>query len=78
MVFHSFESNDEESLDKVRDFFSPGHVDHSVRQAIQVCWMALPSYKRNVEELERQFRRIVDRALKDLREDDQQFRTPPG
>ena len=75
MAFHSFDHNDEESSDKMRDFFGPGQVDHAVRQAIHMCWMMLPNENRNVDELERQFRRIVDRALKDLREDDQQFGT---
>ena len=73
MVCEQFDPNDEESFDKMRDFFNPSQVDHSVRQALQMCWMMLPSDKRNVDELERHFRRIVDRALKDLREDDQAF-----
>ena len=73
MAFHEFDPNDEESLDKMREFFNPSQVDHSVRQALQMCWMMLPSDKRNADELERQFRRIVDRALKDMREDDQAF-----
>ena len=54
-------------------FFGPGHVDHSIRQAIQVCWMALPKDRQNVEEVERQIRRLVDRAIKDLREDREAF-----
>jgi len=73
MAFHEFDPSDEESLDKMRDFFSPSQVDHSVRQALQMCWMMLANDKRNADELERQFRRIVDRALKDMREDDQAF-----
>lgn len=54
-------------------FFGPGHVDQTIRQAIQVCWMALPKDKRNVEDVESQIRRLVDRALKDLREDCEAF-----
>jgi hypothetical protein len=73
MAFQEFDPNDEESLDKMRDFFNPSQVDHSVRQALQMCWIILPKDKRNADELERQFRRIVDRALKDMREDDQAF-----
>ena len=30
--------------------------------------MVLPKEKRNVDEVERQIRRVVDRALRDLRE----------
>jgi hypothetical protein len=75
MAFHQFDASDEESFDKMRDFFSPAQVDQSVRHALQMCWMMLPSDKRNADELERQFRRIVDRALKDMREDDEAFGT---
>jgi hypothetical protein len=35
--------------------------------------MALPKERRNPDELERQIRRLVDRALKDFREDCQAF-----
>lgn len=73
MAFEKFDPNDEESFDKMREFFNPSQVDQSVRHALQICWMMLPNDKRNVDELERQFRRIVDRALKDMCEDDQAF-----
>ena len=73
MECHKFEPNDEESFDKMRNFFSPSQVDESVRQALQMCWMMLPNDRRNADELERQFRRIVERAIKDMREDDQAF-----
>ena len=70
MAFQTFDPDDEESFDKMRDLFSPAQVDQSVRQALQLCWMMLPQDKRNVDELELQFRRIVDRALENIREDD--------
>ena len=73
MAYQQFDPGDEESFDKMRDFFSPAQADQSVRQALHICWMMLPKEKRTVDELERQFRRIVDRALKDAREDDQAF-----
>ncbi|QDV15619.1 hypothetical protein Pan153_02350 [Gimesia panareensis] len=73
MVFQPLDPGDEESFDKMRDFFSPTQVDQSVRHALQLCWMMLPRDKRNAAELEREFRRIVDRALANLREDDQAF-----
>jgi hypothetical protein len=69
---------DEGSLDKMREMFGPSQIDHFVRQAIQFCWMGLPKEKRNVDELERQIRRIVDRALRDVREDFDQFFGKPG
>jgi hypothetical protein len=57
-------------------FFGPGHADQSVRQALQACWMMLPKDRRNPEETERQFRRLVERALKDFRDDVQAFGPP--
>src|SRR5687767_6356874 len=59
-----FKSDDPDAADKMREMFSPGQIDQSVRQAIQMCWMMLPQGTKTVEELEKQFRRIVDRALK--------------
>ena len=72
-MMNYFDASDEESFDKMREFFSPAQVDQSVRQALQMCWMMLPKDKRNADELENQFRRIVNRAFKDMREDDQAF-----
>jgi len=63
----------EEGAEKLREFFSPSQIDRQIRQAIQFCWMALPKEKRNVDEVERQIRRLVDRALRDLREDFDEF-----
>ena len=55
------------------DFFGPGQVDQLIRQALQCCWMALPKEKRNIDEVERQMKRLVDRAVRDLREDREAF-----
>jgi hypothetical protein len=63
----------EDAAEKMADFFGPGQVDQFVRQAIQTCWMALPKDRKTPDELEKQVRRIVDRALKDFREDSEQF-----
>ncbi len=63
-----------ESAENFRQFFNPAQVDTMIRQAIQFCWTMLPKEKRNVEEMERQIRRMVDRALRDWREDEQEFR----
>ena len=68
-----FEANDPEAGDKMRKMFSPSQVDEQIRQAIQFCWMMLPEDKRTIDELEKQLRRIVDRAIKDFREDAQAF-----
>jgi hypothetical protein len=64
---------DENAMDKMSEMFGPGHVDQTVRGAIQACWMALPKDRRNADELEKQIRRLVDRAIRDFREDSAQF-----
>jgi hypothetical protein len=62
------------AMDTMYDMMGPGHVDQFVRQAISQLWMVLPEGRRTVDEVEKQFRRIVDRALKDQREDAAAFR----
>lgn len=71
-----YSSGDEESRKKMREMFGPGQVDQSVRQSMHMCWMMLPDDAKTVDELEKQFRRIVDRAIKDLREDSVAFGLP--
>jgi protein-arginine kinase activator protein McsA len=71
-----FDNNDPETPNKLRAMFGPSQVDQSVRQAIQFCWMMLPDDAKSVDELEKQFRRIVDRAIQDLRDDASAFGLP--
>lgn len=66
-------SDDPDANNKMRQMMGPGHVDHQVRQTLQLCWMILPDDKKTIDELEQQFRRIVDRAFRDLREDAEAF-----
>jgi hypothetical protein len=74
MVFQkSCTASGEEAAEQMADFFSPAQVDQSIRQAVQFCWMSLPKERRNADELERQMRRLIDRALKDFREDCEAF-----
>jgi ATP-dependent Clp protease ATP-binding subunit ClpC len=56
-----------------RPLFSPNDPDQDVRHAIKSCWAALPEEVRNVNEVERQVHRIVDRALRDFRDDFEEF-----
>ena len=55
--------------EKIRAFMGPGQIDASVRQTLQMLWMIMPPDRRNVDAVEQEFRRVVDRALRDLRED---------
>jgi hypothetical protein len=69
----ALDPKDPDAMKRMRELFSPQQVDHQIRQAIQFCWMSLPPEQQNVEEVEKQIRRIVDRALRDLREDANTF-----
>jgi hypothetical protein len=69
----SCNENPEEARKMMRDMMGPGHVDQSIRMAIQHCWMMLPDEKKNAAGLETEIRRLVDRALKDFKEDAQAF-----
>jgi len=48
----------------------PGHLAQMVGQAIQTCWMSLPKKRRTIDDLEKEFRRLVDRAFQNIREDE--------
>lgn len=50
-------------------------VDQRLRECLQYLWMSLPKERANLEELECQFKRLSERALRDFREDAQQFTT---
>ena len=76
MAYTSFPTSNEGEGDEQPDLgqmFGRGHVDQSIRQAVQACWMALPKSRRTVNEVEHQIRRLMERALKDLREDSAAF-----
>jgi hypothetical protein len=62
--------SDSPDPDQVRRMLGPGHVDNSVRQAIQLCWMMLPPERKTLDALEQEFRRLLDRAFRDMREDE--------
>ncbi|HEY8748446.1 MAG TPA: hypothetical protein VIM11_10755 [Tepidisphaeraceae bacterium] len=61
------------AMDAMSDMLGPGQVDQAIGQAIQMCWMSLPSERRTVAEVEKQIRRLVDRAIANLHEDAQAF-----
>lgn len=68
-----FRSDDADAEENMRLMFGPGQLDQQIRQAIQMCWMMLPEDRRTVDELEKQLRRVVDRAIQDLRDDAEAF-----
>lgn len=48
-------------------------VDQKIRECLQVLWLSLPREQANWDSLERNFQRLVDRALRDFHEDLQHF-----
>ena len=73
---NSGDEGGENPMQKMSEMFGPGHVDQVVRPAIQACWMALPQERRNVAEVELEIRRLMNRALDNLREDAASFGLP--
>ena len=74
-AFSSMEEGDE---DRMREMMGPGQADASIRQSLQMLWMSLPRGKKNPDGVEQEFRRLVDRALRDMREDFDSFRGDAG
>jgi hypothetical protein len=71
---------DPDAAAKWQEFMGPQAVDQAVRQAITTCWMLLPEGKKTVAAVEAEIRRLVERALQNLKEDAQAFGipTPPA
>lgn len=67
-VVHRSEGNPDP--EQIRKLFGPGHVAQIIGQAIQSCWMSLPEKRKTIDELEKEFRRLVDRAFRNMREDE--------
>ncbi len=71
------ESGDPTSAAKAQEMvqamMGPQAVDDAVRRAIQVCWMMLPQGRKTMDAVETEIRRLVDRALANMRADSQTF-----
>jgi hypothetical protein len=68
---HGCSEGGEDPKDGMRSMFGPMQVDQLIRQAISTCWMLMPAEKKNVDAVEAEIRRQVDRALKNMRDDAQ-------
>jgi hypothetical protein len=68
-----FDDGDEKGAEGFANLLGPGHVDHTVRQAISFCWMMLPKERKTLDNLETEVRRLFERALKDFRDDSATF-----
>ena len=73
MAVHSCDASGDDTA-KFSKMMGPGQIDVSIRQALQLLWMIMPEDRKTVDEVEKEFRRLAERALKDLREDATAFR----
>jgi hypothetical protein len=73
-----FDKNDPSMNEKIMKMIGPEAPDQMIRQVICLCRMMLPEEKRTVAGVEAEVRRLVERALKDLRDDATAFGVPPA
>lgn len=59
--------------DAMQKMLGPQAVDQMIRQAISMCWVLIPEENRSVARVEQEIRRVVDRAIANLKEDNQAF-----
>ena len=74
-MFEKIDPDNPEPSEAFREMAARG-IDGLIRQAISFCWNALPKERRNADEVEKEIRRIVDRAMRDFREDSASFGLP--
>ena len=73
-VSSSCESPDPEDQRKaMRAMMGPHAVQQEIAQAISMCWMMLPSERKTPDAVAAEIRRIVERALANLKEDAEAF-----
>ncbi len=70
MVFNKINPDDAEGMAKI---MGPGVIDTMLREAMRFCWTMIPADRRTIANLEGEIRRLVERALKDLKEDAEAF-----
>ncbi|MEM1446447.1 MAG: hypothetical protein AAGF84_10350 [Planctomycetota bacterium] len=68
-----FSADDDNAMDRFGEMFGPEQVDSQVREALRFCWMSLPKERRSIDLAEAEFRRMVERAIRDFREDRDRF-----
>lgn len=72
MGFHDCKVNSADR-DKIKASISPSHIDFTLRQALQMLWMTLPENRKTPEAVEAEFRRLVERVVRDFNEDAERF-----
>lgn len=75
---HHYRELSEDDPEDTPTVMGPGHIDTNIRQTLQMLWMFMPAGKKNVDAVENEYRRLVDRAIRDLREDAERFGIESG
>lgn len=73
MTRDKFANDDDEVWRQSRSHLNPAQIDQGVRSALNLCSMMIRPSNRSPAEVEIQFRRIVDRAIRDMHEDEESF-----
>jgi len=68
----------EEDVTFMRETFGPSGVDAMLREAVKICWAILPKERRSAEGVAQEIRRLIERILRDLKEDAKAFGFPEG
>ena len=64
-----FEKLDGDS-EKMAHLLGPAAVDQLLLNTVEMCWIALPPDSRSLDELEKEMRHLLDRAFRNMREDE--------
>lgn len=72
-MFAKLPPDDPDSEKRMRAMFGPQQVDQQIRQAISTCWLVMPDDKKDPDAVAAEIRRIVERALTNMKEDAQAF-----
>ena len=62
-----------EAMQMMREMWGTNQIDQFVRSAVSSCWTMLPKKKRTFARLKVEINRLVQRALKDFKDDAEAF-----
>ena len=68
MVGHM--NDDDVDPQEFANALGPGAVDHMLRRAMDICWMTMARDRRSVDGLAEEMRRLLERAIQDMRQDE--------
>ena len=68
MDLTSFDPNDGESLERARQVFNSEMVEDQLNKVLLICYLSLPNEEKNIRGVDREFRRVVERVLAELKD----------